>query len=108
MTRTTTVPFDIIVTTSSTDPTPRIAETITVEVYPGDTPDEDILTPASSELIEERRAYHMGRVTGPAIRALRQRHNLTQKDRAELINTGLQRSVQSARDQAALASRGDK
>jgi len=53
--------FDIIVATSATDDTPRVAETIEVEVYLGDSPEDDFLTPASSDLIEQRRAYHMGR-----------------------------------------------
>lgn len=77
--------FEIIIPNSPSDPTPRIVEIIEVEVFPGDTPDEDFLTPESSERIEERRAFHMGRLTGPAIRELRERLGMTQRDMAERV-----------------------
>lgn len=88
MITTSTRDYDIVISTSATDLTPRIVETIKVEVYPpleGDEDQEEFLTPDSFRLIEERRAYHMGRLTGDTIRALRKRMNLTQKDLAACI-----------------------
>lgn len=80
--------YPIRVPTSANDLTLRTIETITVELYPAETEDEEILTPESSLLIEERRAYHMGRMTGKAIRELRNRLNLTQNELSELLKCG--------------------
>lgn len=85
MTPTETRLFDIIIPTSASDATPKVVEKIEVEVFPGDTPDDDFLTPESGDRIEERRAFHMGRLTGQAIRHLRERFGLTQRDMAERV-----------------------
>lgn len=81
--------YPIRVPTSANDLTLRTVETITVELYPAETEEEEMLTPESSLLIEERRAYHMGRMTGTAIRDLREdKLNLTQDELSELLKCG--------------------
>lgn len=82
-TRTTT--FDVRLPATADGPG-RLLETIEVEVT--DNFGEEILTPESSERIEQIKARHLGLMTGADIRAMRDRLQLTQKQLTALLECG--------------------
>ncbi|CAN5272591.1 hypothetical protein BH23VER1_BH23VER1_29940 [soil metagenome] len=82
--KTTTRPFDIRIL--GDDGRLLTVETIQVEVYQNF--GEEILTPESTMNIERVRARHMGIMHGDAIRAMRQRLGLSQKQLTDLIGCG--------------------
>jgi len=65
----------------------RLVDEIEVEVYIDEDGDE-VLTSESSILIEETRARHQGLMTGPAIKEMRKRLDLTQDALSELLSCG--------------------
>jgi DNA-binding transcriptional regulator YiaG len=81
------IPFDVVIPNLEGD---GIAEKIriTVQAYTDPETGEDVLTPASMELIEKTQARHMGLLAPEEIRALRERLMLTQEEMSELLQLG--------------------
>ena len=84
-TRTHTINFDIYLPATAHAPE-RFAETIEVEVF--EDFGEEILTPESSERIEQIKARHLGIMTGAEIVAMRKCLNVSQKKLTELLDCG--------------------
>jgi DNA-binding transcriptional regulator YiaG len=78
-------PFDVYAPGTKDCP-PKFLETIDVEVETRT--GQEFLTHESRRRIEEIRARHMGLMTGEAIKVLRKRLKLTQKELTERINCG--------------------
>lgn len=79
-------PFDIFIPATEARPAVKVT-TITVQVRVDDDGDE-VLTPESFDLIEKTQARYMGLLTGPDIRALRERLHLSQAELSELLGCG--------------------
>ena len=77
--------FDVHLPATKDEPA-RFIETIEVEVFSSF--GEEVLTPKSSEKIEQVKASHLGLITGADIKAMRERLNLSQKKLTALLKCG--------------------
>ena len=77
--------FDVHLPATKDKPA-RYLETIEVEAFRSF--GEEVLTPESSEKIEQVKARHLGLLTGSDIKVMRQRLNLSQKKLTALLQCG--------------------
>jgi DNA-binding transcriptional regulator YiaG len=80
------VPFDIYIPATEHREAIKV-DTIRIDVYTDDFGSE-MVTPASTQLIEKTQARYMGLLAGSDIRALRERHSLSQDQLSELLGCG--------------------
>jgi DNA-binding transcriptional regulator YiaG len=80
------VPFDIYLPATEHRAAVKV-DTIRIEVYTDDFGSE-MVTPASTQLIEKTQARYMGLLAAEDIRALRERHGLSQDQLSDLLGCG--------------------
>lgn len=80
------VPFDIYLPATEHRAAVKV-DTIRIEVYTDDFGNE-MVTPASTQLIEKTQARYMGLLAAEDIRALRERHGLSQDQLSDLLGCG--------------------
>ena len=78
--------FAIHLPATKTSPAKKVDE-IEIECYIDENGDE-MVTTASSILIDETKAHHMGIMNGAKIKAMRKRLNLTQDQLSDLLSCG--------------------